>query len=237
MSVSTDVAATLRDAAGAGGHAARRADPLAARRLDRRQRLGPGARPRPAGHQALRRLLRRAVRGDDGGLRPRRRAGRGRARPVLRHRRARLRLPAHARGRRRRAHALDVRHRLGRPRRGDPVRAHDGGRRVRRRHPGRPVRADRRRLDRPRHRRDPARQPLEGGAHAEPRPVHRRQGRPRRGQGGGAARGRRPHRARRPPARRRRCPIAQHHVDALFDRYQNVYGQPSTPTTTTGSLS
>lgn len=32
-------------------------------------------------------------------------------------------------------------------------------------------------------------------------------------------------------------PIAQHHVDALFDRYQNVYGQPSTPTTTTGSLS
>jgi L-ribulose-5-phosphate 4-epimerase len=35
-------------------------------------------------------------------------------------------------------------------------------------------------------------------------------------------------------------PIAEHHVDALFDRYQNVYGQPSTPTTTpttTGSLS
>ena len=32
-------------------------------------------------------------------------------------------------------------------------------------------------------------------------------------------------------------PIAQQHVDALFDRYQNVYGQPSTPTTTTGSLS
>jgi L-ribulose-5-phosphate 4-epimerase len=30
-------------------------------------------------------------------------------------------------------------------------------------------------------------------------------------------------------------PIAQHHVDALFDRYQNVYGQPSTPTP--GSLS
>ena len=35
-------------------------------------------------------------------------------------------------------------------------------------------------------------------------------------------------------------PIAEHHVEALFDRYQNVYGQPSTPTTTpttTGSLS
>jgi len=31
-------------------------------------------------------------------------------------------------------------------------------------------------------------------------------------------------------------PIAPHHVDALFDRYQHVYGQPSTPTTT-GSLS
>jgi L-ribulose-5-phosphate 4-epimerase len=30
-------------------------------------------------------------------------------------------------------------------------------------------------------------------------------------------------------------PIAQHHVDALFDRYQNVYGQPST--STPGSLS
>jgi L-ribulose-5-phosphate 4-epimerase len=30
-------------------------------------------------------------------------------------------------------------------------------------------------------------------------------------------------------------PIAQHHVDALFDRYQNVYGQPST--STRGSLS
>ncbi len=35
-------------------------------------------------------------------------------------------------------------------------------------------------------------------------------------------------------------PIAPAHVDALFDRYQNVYGQPTTATTTpttTGSLS
>ena len=43
---------------------------------------------------------------------------RGRPRAQLRHGRPRLRLPAHARGRRRGAHALDVRHRLGRPRRG-----------------------------------------------------------------------------------------------------------------------
>ena len=77
--------------------------------------------------------------------------------PVVGHRGARLRLPAHARGRRRRAHALDLRDRLGGARRADPVRADDDGRRVRRRRPGRPVRAHRRRLDRPRHRRDPAR--------------------------------------------------------------------------------
>ena len=35
--------------------------------------------------------------------------------PVVGHRGARLRLPAHARGRRRRAHPLDVRHAPGRP--------------------------------------------------------------------------------------------------------------------------
>ena len=39
----------------------------------------------------------------------------------------------------------------------DSVRADDDGRRVRRGGPDRPVRADRRRLDRPRHRRDAAR--------------------------------------------------------------------------------
>jgi len=41
-------------------------------------------------------------------------------------------------------------------RRGDPLRAHDDRRRVRRRDPDRPVRVDRRRLDRSRHRRDVA---------------------------------------------------------------------------------
>ena len=77
-----------------------------------------------------------------------------RSQPVERHRGARLRVPAHARGRRRRAHPLDLRRRLGRARRGDPVRHHGDGRRVRRPDPDRPVRDHRRRLDRPRHRRD-----------------------------------------------------------------------------------
>ena len=50
-----------------------------------------------------------------------------RAVTVLGHRGARLRLPAHAGGRRRGAHAFDLRHGLGRARRGDPLRAdHDG---------------------------------------------------------------------------------------------------------------
>ena len=79
--------------------------------------------------------------------------GRGRPEAVQRHRGARLRLPRDARGRRGRAHAQPVRHRLGRPRRADPVRAHRAGGRVRRRDPGRAVRADRRRRHRPRHRR------------------------------------------------------------------------------------
>ncbi len=52
---------------------------------------------------------------------------------VLGHRRPRLRLPAHAGGRRRGAHPLHLRHRLGSPRRADPVRANHDGRRVRRR--------------------------------------------------------------------------------------------------------
>ena len=95
--------------------------------------------------------------------------------PLERHRRARLRLPQHAGGRRRRAHALDLRDGLGGARRGDPVRDHRDGRRVRRRDPGRPVRDHRRRLDRPRHRRDAHRPPLARRADAEPRPVHDRQ--------------------------------------------------------------
>ena len=100
----------------------------------------------------------------DDRLRPRRQRRPGRRQRALaveRHRGARLRLPAHAGRRRRRAHPLDVRHRLGGARRGDPVRAH-------RRWPTSsaatipvgPFARHRRRLDRPRHRRDAARPPL-----------------------------------------------------------------------------
>ena len=125
----------------------------------------------------------------------------GAPRPVVGHRRPRLRVPAHARGRGCRAHALHLRHRVGRPRRADPVRAHDDGRRVRRRHPGRPVRADRRRLDRPRHRGNPAGQQISRRADAQPRAVHHRPHRARRRQGGGHGRGRRTHRAHQPATR------------------------------------
>ena len=142
----------------AGLRPARRAGPLPARGVDRRQRLRARPRRGPVGHQAVRGLLRRADAGEHDRLRPGRQGRRGRPVPVLRHRRARLRLPAHARGRRRRAHPLHLRLGLGRARRGGAVRADRDGRRVRRRDPGRAVRADRRRLDRPRHRRDAGRQ-------------------------------------------------------------------------------
>ena len=61
--------------------------------------------------------------------------------------------------------------------------------------PGRPVRADRRRGDRPRHRRHARRPPLARRADAQPRRLHHRRDRPRRDQGGGHVRGRRTHRA------------------------------------------
>ena len=67
-------------------------------------------------------------------------------------------------------------------------------------------------------------QPQQGRADAQPRPVHRRQRRPRRRQGRRDARGRGPHRAPEPPARRA-VAARPAEVDALFDRYQNVYGQ------------
>ena len=47
----------------------------------------------------------------------------------------------------------------------------------------------------------------------------------RRDQGGGDVRGRRAHRAPRPRARRRRSRSTGEDIDALYDRYQNVYGQ------------
>ena len=138
-----------------------RAGAVRARRLDGRQRLGSGPGRRPVRDQAVRRLLRRARRGPDDPVRPGRQRGprdvRQRATAVQRHRGARVRLPAHARGRRGRAHPLDVRRRLGRARRGDPVRDHRDGRRVRRSDPGGPVRGHRGRLHRARHRRDAAR--------------------------------------------------------------------------------
>ena len=75
---------------------------------------------------------------------------RGRPCAVQRRRDARLHLPAAAGGGRRRPHAFDVRDRVGGARGADPLRADRDGRRVRRADPGRPVRADRRRGDRPR---------------------------------------------------------------------------------------
>ena len=149
---------------GAGAVTDRRARPAArstelpprsssatARRVDERQRLRPRPRRRPGGDQAERRLLRRADARVHGRVRPRGRRRRGRPRPVQRHRRALLRLPRDARGRRRRPHPQRLRDRLGRPGRGDPLRADRHGRRVRRPDPGRPVRADRRRRHRAGH--------------------------------------------------------------------------------------
>ncbi len=80
----------------------------AARGVDRRQRLRAGAGPRPHGHQAERDLLRRADAGEHGGLRPDRAGGGGRARALVRHRGAGLRLPRAAACRRCRAHPLDL---------------------------------------------------------------------------------------------------------------------------------
>src|SRR5690606_28151315 len=69
----------------------------------------------------------------------------------------------------------------------------------------RTVRDHWRRLDRARHRRDPARLPQPRRHHGQPRPLHDRQGRPRRRQGRGHVRGRRPLGAHRAPARRPRA--------------------------------
>ena len=136
---------------------------------------------------------------------------------------------AHARGRRRRAHPLDLRRPPGR-RAAEPMPC------VLTRWPTSSaarsrsaVRADRRRLDRPRHRRDAARLAHAGGAHAQPRPVHDRQGRQGRGQGRRDVRGRRPHRPPRPRSSASRCRSTQADIDSLYDRYQNVYGQRCNP--------
>ena len=139
------------------------------------------------------------------------RGGGGRPVAVQRHRRPCVRLPGDAARRRRRAHPLHLRLRLGGAGRADPVRAHGDGRRVRRRDPGRPVRADRQRRHRQGHRRDAVGTPLAGGADAEPRGFHHRQGPEGGGQGGGDVRGRRPHRAHLPPAGRAAAHRAERH--------------------------
>ena len=100
----------------------------------------PGA--GPAGDQAERRRLRRADPGEHGRLRPRRPGRRGRARAVVGHRGRRPTSTGTCRDVGGVVHTHShLRHRLGRPRRADPVRADHDGRRVRRRDPGRPVRA------------------------------------------------------------------------------------------------
>ena len=113
-------------AARRGRRAARRADPLRAGRLDRRQRLGPRARRGPDGDQAVAGSPTTSCRRRPWWSATSTATSSRATRAELRHRRARLRLPAHARGRRRRAHALDLRHRVGGPGRADPLRADHG---------------------------------------------------------------------------------------------------------------
>src|SRR5580658_4727985 len=187
--------------AGDGVRAARRTGPQRPGRLDVGQRVG--AVRGPDGDQAERRLLRRPDPGVDGGLRPGRQAGLGGlAQPVERYRHASVHLPAHARGRRRGAHPLHLRDRLGGAGGGHPVRDHRDGRRVRRRDPGRPVRADRQRRDRPGGGRHLGRAPLPRRADAQPRRVHHRRHRAGRGQGRRDVRGRGADRAPGPRLRR-----------------------------------
>ena len=107
---------------------ARRAHPLPAGRLDRRQRLRPGARQRPAWSSSPAGVSYDDLdAGEHGRLRPRRpassRASARRPRTPRRTPTSTAHMPA---GRRRRAHPLDLRHRVGGPRRADPVRADHG---------------------------------------------------------------------------------------------------------------
>ena len=207
---------------------ARRAHPQRAGRLDRGQRLGPGARPRPHGDQAVRGVLRRAHRRRHGGLDLHGTVVDG----------------EHAPSSDTAAHAYVYRHM---PQVGGVVHTHStyatawAAR-------GEPIPcvltmiADEFGGEVPvgpfaligddsigrgivetlrRHRSRAVLMRNHGAVHDRPR-------RPRRGQGRRDARGRRPHRAHRPPARH---PASLHRpadVDALFTRYQNVYGQERT---------
>src|SRR5690606_30148658 len=164
----------------------------------------------------------------DGAVRPGGQARRRRAAQAVQRRvRPRLRVPAPPRRRRSGAHPLDLRDRVGGPRRAGPVRADRDGGRVRRRDPRRPVRAHRRRRDRPRHRRDPRRAPQPRRAHAQPRRLHDRRRRPRGGQGGRDVRGRRPDRPPVAAARRAAADGRRRHrpaVRPLPERLRAVEG-------------
>ncbi len=103
------------------------------------------------------------------------------------------------------------------------MRDHRDGRRVRWPDPGRAVRGDRRRLDRSRHRRDAAHHRSRAVLMQNHGPVHDRVDAAGRGQGRRHVRGRCPNRAPR-EAGGPLIPIRRT-VDALYDRYQNVYGQ------------
>ena len=117
----------------------------------------------------------------DGGHRPARTTGGRLPGPIVGHAVPRLHLPRDARGQRDRSHAQHIRHGMGGPSRGDPVRPHRDGRRVRRPDPGRSVRPDRRRGDRPRRGLHARRPPLAGRAVGQSRRVrHRRNGDARR---------------------------------------------------------
>ena len=128
-------------------------------------------------------------------------------------------------GQRDRPHPQHLRHGMGGASRGDPVRAHRDGRRVRRPDPGRPVRPDRRRGDRPRRGVHARRPSVTGRAVGRPWRVRHRHHGESRGQGSRDVRGRRPHRALRAACSGDPVALDPADVDSLYERYQSAYGQ------------
>ena len=150
-----------------------------------------------------------------------------RPRALQRHRRARLRLPAHARGRRGGAHPLDLRRRLGGARRADPLRANGMADEFGGAIPVGPfalIGDD-----------SIGRGIVETlSGHRSRAVLMRNHGvftigsAPRgRGQGRGDVEDVGAHRAHRPAGRAAR-PDPAEAIDRLYDRYQNVYGQAQT---------
>ena len=186
--------------------AARRADALRPRRLDRRQRLGPRARRRPLRDQAVGRLVRRPRAREHDPLRPRRQRGPGhagqRAQPVERHRGARLRVPATCPRsaasctptRRSRSPGPRAARRSRASSRRWPTSSAARSRSARSRSSATTRSAAASSRPSPGHR-------SPRGAHAEPRAVHDRRRREGRGQGRRHGRGCRAHRALRPRGR------------------------------------